>query len=519
MSPADAVRAAAPLRPAHVSPVSLAAACAGLTHEPVPDVMVTGISLDSRTITAGELYVALPGAHVHGAEFAPDAAARGAAGALTDEAGARSCRDAGLATVVVDSPRPAMAVAASRIFPQGDLPLIGITGTNGKTTTSFLVEAGLESAGHTVGTIGTIGFRLGGRPLAETSRTTVTTPEAPDLHALLAVFRERGADSAVMEVSSHSLALHRVDGARFEVGAFINLGRDHLDFHHTMEAYFEAKARLFEPGRCRSAVVNIDDEHGRILAARIRDTGAARLVTTGRDPRADYRILDHRPLAARAGEPGPAPAASVLAATPAGRVGFDLLLPGEYNAANAVMALAILMTLGLPAEEVVPGLWRATVPGRMQLVDLPGRGAPRVFVDFAHTPQAIDAALGALPPGRVVVVVGAGGDRDTAKRELMGQAAGRGGSFVVVTDDNPRTEDPAAIRAQVLAGVAETGTPAVEIGDRRAAIAAALAEAGPEGIVAVLGKGHEHGQEIAGRVVPYDDVSAVREAWGEGQHE
>ncbi len=515
MSDAGSAAVAGPLRPEHAHPVSLARACAGLTHEPVPDVTVTGLSLDSRTIAAGELYLALPGSHVHGATFAVDAAARGAVAALTDEAGAQDCRAAGLPTVVVEQPRIAMAIAASRIFPQGDLPLVGITGTNGKTTTSFLVEAGLEAAGHTVGTIGTIGFRLGGHPLGDTSRTTITTPEAPDLHAMLAVFRERGADSAVMEVSSHSLAMHRVDGVHFRVGAFVNLGRDHLDFHLTMENYFEAKARLFEPGRCDAAVINIDDVYGQRLARRITRQSAAHLATTGTDLAADYRIVAWHAVEEEM-------TTAVTAATPTGEVSFHLSLPGEYNVRNAVMALGILQEMGLAPADVIPGLERAQVPGRMQLVPLPGRDSPRVFVDFAHTPQAIDAALGALPPGhRVVAVVGAGGDRDTAKRRPMGEAAGRHADLVVVTDDNPRTEDPATIRAEVLAGVESTGTPVIEVGERQDAIARALTEAGPRGLVAVLGKGHERGQEIQGHVVPYDDVSAVREAWGagEGQYE
>ena len=507
MPPQTTPPAPTPLRPHSVPSVSLADACAGLAARlPVgaDAVTLTGVSLDSRTIVAGELYVGLPGSRAHGAAFAPDAARRGAAAALTDPEGASACAASGLPTVVVDDPRSAMAVVAARVFATGSLALFGITGTNGKTTTAFLLEAALRAAGRTVGTVGTIGFRLDGQVL-EGGRTTVTTPESPDLMALLAVFAERGAGDVVMEVSSHALALHRVDGIHFAVGAFMNLGRDHLDFHHTMEEYFEAKARLFEPGRCDVAVINVDDLYGRRLADRVA-SGTTRLVTTGTADGADYRIAGW--------EPTPT-GSNVEIATPAGGRRFALGMPGEYNVRNAVTALAMAEAVGVDLDAAASGLADAQVPGRMELVDL-GPGAPRVVVDFAHTPQAIQSALSSLPPGGpVVVVVGAGGDRDISKRPPMGEAAGGGADIVIVTDDNPRTEDPARIRAGVLEGARRTGRPraVLELPDRRAAITEALRRARPHGVVAILGKGHEQGQEVMGRVLPFDDVAVARECW------
>ncbi|HET9128766.1 MAG TPA: UDP-N-acetylmuramoyl-L-alanyl-D-glutamate--2,6-diaminopimelate ligase [Propionibacteriaceae bacterium] len=498
----------APLRPRTVGPVSLAAAFAGLDVRLPRDadsVAVTGVSLDSRTVATGELYVALPGSRAHGAAFAGDAAARGAAAVLTDPEGVPACTASGLPTVVADDPRRIMAAASARVFPSGSLTLFGITGTNGKTTTAFLLEAALRAAGHRVGTVGTIGFRLDGEALAS-GRTTVTTPESPDLMALLAVFAERGARDVVMEVSSHALALRRVDGVHFAVAAFMNLGRDHLDFHHTMEAYFEAKAMLFEPGRCDVAVVNVDDPYGRRLADRVTASGAARLVTTGTGEGADYRILGWQPTAR---------GSRVEMATPTGNRRFDLGMPGDYNVRNAVAALAMAEAAGVDLDAAASGLADAQVPGRMQVVDL-GPGAPRVVVDFAHTPQAIESVLSSLPPGGpVVAVVGAGGDRDVYKRGPMGASAGAGADVVIVTDDNPRTEDPAGIRAGVLEGARTATRPraVLEVPDRRGAITEGLRRARPHGIVAILGKGHEQGQEVGGRVLPFDDVAVARECW------
>jgi len=487
------------------------------------DPWVRGITLDSRQVGAGDLYVALPGRTTHGARFAPQAVAAGAVGVLTDPAGVELLSDAGLVVPVlaVADPRASMGDLAAELYsrPADALTMIGITGTNGKTTATFMVEALLQAAGRRVGTIGTLGFRLDGADLGG-ARTTVTTPESVDLHALLALLRERGADTVVMEVSSHALDLQRVAGISFDAAGFTNLGRDHLDFHHTMEAYFRAKAALFEPARSRRAVINIDDGYGRRLAEQVRSDGVVALVTVSSagDPAADWRVTDRQRLATGGSR------ARIVG--PAGELDAEVRLLGSYNVDNALVAVALVSAVGIEPAQVAPALATTQIPGRMQPVEL-GAGAPTVIVDFAHTPQAVAAALaavsGAQPagpaPARVIVVLGCGGNRDRLKREPMGAAAATGADVVVVTDDNPRGEEPASIRAQVLAGArAAAGrgrATVVDGGDRRAAIRTALAEANAGDLVAVLGKGHEHGQEVAGVVHPFDDVQVIIRTWAE----
>jgi UDP-N-acetylmuramoyl-L-alanyl-D-glutamate--2,6-diaminopimelate ligase len=469
--------------------------------------VVTGVALDSRQVRPGDLYVGLPGAATHGARFASQAAASGAVALLTDAVGADLAGDPGLPIVTVADPRAAMAHVAADVYgrPGDALALFGITGTNGKTSTTFLLEAALEALGRTVGTVGTIGFRVGGRALPGT-RTTITTPESPDLQALLAVLREAGADAVAMEVSSHALALERVAALTFDAAAFTMFGQDHLEFHHTLEEYFAAKARLFVEGRTRRAVVNTADAWGRRLADLVRADGSAALTTTLAED-ADVRVLAAEPLADGGSR--------VRLQHPGGTTDFTLSMLGDFNVANAVTALALVHAAGLDVDAAAAGLADAQVPGRMQRVDL-GPGAPHAVVDFAHTPQAVAAALAALPPtGRRIAVLGAGGDRDTTKRGPMGRAAAEASDIVVVTDDNPRSEEPAAIRAAVLEGArAVAGTEVVDGGDRRSAIATALRLARPGDWVAVLGKGHETGQDIAGTISPFDDVAVVREIWG-----
>lgn len=470
---------------------------------------VSGITLDSRQVRPGDLYVGLPGTRFHGASFAPAALAAGAAAVLTDPYGQSLVEDPRIPLLVVPEPRIAMAWASALIFgePTRRMTMYGITGTNGKTTTAFLVEAGLRSAGLRAGTIGTIGYRLDGRPLPS-ARTTITTPEAPDLQALFAAMAEAGASDTVMEVSSHALAMHRVDGTRFDVAAFTNLGRDHLDYHKTMEAYFQAKARLFTPELTRAAVVNVDDEHGLRLAGMIRAEGGIELITTSVQAASDYRV--------ESWEPRGGLGSLVRVDTPSGRREMHLSLPGEFNVRNAVMALAMLERAGHRFDEVAPGLEGAQVPGRMERVDV-GAGAPEVLVDFAHTPQAIASALRAARTatgGRLIAVLGAGGDRDTAKRGPMGAVAAELADIVVVTDDNPRTEDPETIRTAVLAGARHRGgAEVVDGGDRRSAIHEALAMAGEADLVAILGKGHETGQQVGDRVLDFDDRVVAGQEW------
>ena len=503
--PASSERA---LRPSTVDPQALSAVVAGLDlrmPEEAGTVTVRDITLDSRQVAPGCLYVALPGTRTHGAHFAPQAVEAGAAAILTDAEGAAAAAGAGVPVLVAAAPRRAMAHIAARLFgdPSRGMLMAGITGTNGKTTTAFLLEAALRAAGRRVGTIGTIGFRLEGRPLRST-RGTVTTPESCDLQALLAVMAEQDADAVAMEVSSHALALDRVEGVRFDVAAFTNLGRDHLDFHRTQEDYFEAKARLFTSALTRRAVINLDDDWGRVLADRVRAAGDVELTTFGFGPGADYRVL--------AFDDNGTGGEHVELDAAGRRLSFDIALPGRYNVANAASCVAMLDRSGVELDPALTGLAAAQVPGRMQRIQLPG-DAPRVYVDFAHTPQAVASALGAVR-GRTIVVVGAGGDRDRAKREPMGRIAAQNADVVVVTDDNPRTEDPADIRAAVLAGARSAGrAEAIDGGDRRSAIARALSLAGPDDAVAVLGKGHETTQEIDGVLHSFDDIAVIEQEW------
>lgn len=496
----------ASLRPRVPEPVSLARLIPG-----APSVGITGVTLDSRTVEPGDLYVALPGTSTHGAKFAATAAQAGAVAMLTDAAGAALAAGSGLPVISVANPRSEMARLAAEVYqrPSERLTMLGVTGTTGKTSTSFLLAAALGQAGHRVGTIGTLGFRLDDEVLVS-RRTTVTTPEAPDLQALLGYFAERGADAIAMEVSSHALAQGRTDEVIFDVAGFTNLGRDHLDYHADMEDYFQAKARLFRDGRARAAVINIDDDYGRRLAAEIAQAGSMPLVTTGAGADADYRVLAATELSGGGSR--------VQLATPGGIHEFDLGLLGDFNQRNAATAAAMLESIGIDLDTALPGLAQAAVPGRMQLIDL-GVGAPYAVVDFAHTPESVAAALAALPSGRRIVVLGCGGDRDQAKRAPMGAAAADGAQLVVVTDDNPRSEDPAAIRATVLQGAREaarhSGAEVIDGGIRSEAIAVALSQAGPQDWVAVLGKGHETGQQLADRVVPFDDATALREAWSQ----
>ncbi|MGL5850038.1 MAG: UDP-N-acetylmuramoyl-L-alanyl-D-glutamate--2,6-diaminopimelate ligase [Phycicoccus sp.] len=497
-------------RPTSSNPVSLVelAILAGAAKVDA-DVDVTGVTLDSRAVQPGDLYAALPGARVHGADFAVAAVAAGAAAVLTDPVGAGRVAGAGVPLLVVDRPRAVLGVLAARVTgsERTALRLVGVTGTNGKTTVAHLLHSALTALGRRPGLIGTVETRIGQERLGSVR----TTPEAPELHSLLAVMAERGLDTCVMEVSSHALAQHRVDGVRYDVALFTNLSRDHLDFHADMEEYFAAKASLFTPERSRRGLVCVDDEWGSRLASGCGIP--VETLTTRADVDADWRVTrsDHDPSAFGLHGPG------VVLHLRSG-------LPGDFNLTNTALAAAALVRLGEPVHDV-EGAVRSTpsVPGRMEVVEAPADVlSPRAVVDYAHTPDAIRAALTALrptTPGRLVCVTGAGGDRDRDKRQAMGEAAAGVADVVVVTDDNPRSEDAAAIRAAVLEGAApaarERGVAVLEVGDRRAAIRAALDAVWPDGpsaTVAVVGKGHETGQEVAGTVHPFDDRDELREA-------
>ncbi|MEO7069525.1 MAG: UDP-N-acetylmuramoyl-L-alanyl-D-glutamate--2,6-diaminopimelate ligase [Nostocoides sp.] len=476
-----------------------------------PATTVSGVSLDSRAITGGDLYAALPGANAHGASFAVPAVAAGATAILTDEAGRGIAGAAGvhLPLIVIQDPRAVLGDVARVVYGTTDLDLqmVGITGTNGKTTTAHLVTSALAALGEQTGLIGTVETRIG----AERITSVRTTPEATDLHALLAVMAERGLHTCVMEVSSHALTLHRVDGVIYDLALFTNLSQDHLDFHPTMRDYFEAKASLFTPLRSRRGIVCVDDDWGRELASVATVPVTTLSSRAGVD--ADWQLT-----------PNGTDVTAFTLTGPEATMNLRSALPGEFNRVNTAMAALTLLLLGRGLDEVERAiLTDPHVPGRMERVEPNGAADvpwPLAVVDYAHTPEAVEAALTALrptTPGILVVVLGAGGDRDRGKRAAMGRAAARCADIVIVTDDNPRGEDPAVIRAAVLGGAGDIGGAASveEVADRGAAIRVAVRKAvasGPGATVAVVGKGHETGQEIAGVVHPFDDRVELRAA-------
>ena len=487
-------------RPRTVLPYPLAGLAQQLgVPAPAGDVRLTGVTHASGSVRPGDLYAALPGARRHGAEFVAEAARAGALAVLTDRTGAAAAAAAGLPALVVDDPRAALGGVAAQVYgdPTARLTVLGITGTAGKTSTAYLIDSGLRATGVLPGVIGTVETRLGD----ERIDSVRTTPEAPDLQALYAVALERGIGTVTMEVSSHALALGRVEGTRFAVGGFTNLGVDHLDFHADLAEYFTAKAALFD-GRCAHEVVNLDDPAGRKLVKPETIT-----VSAAGDPAATWRAgritsAGFSQTFDITGPPGALPAGG-----PAGtRFEGSLAMPGAHNVGNALIALASLVAIGIDPQTALHGIAACRgVPGRMELVDAPG--PVRGVVDYAHKPDAVVAVLAALrevTDGTLICVIGAGGDRDRGKRPLMGEAAARHADLVLVTDDNPRDEDPAAVRAEVLAGA---GGPAqvVEVAGRRTAIDEAVRRARPGDTIAVLGKGHEQGQEVAGEVHPFDD--------------
>ncbi|WP_107423148.1 UDP-N-acetylmuramoyl-L-alanyl-D-glutamate--2,6-diaminopimelate ligase [Streptomyces qinglanensis] len=527
-----------PPRPVRVAPVPLAelarlldadASAPGSGDAPQgggaadAGVSVTGITHDSRAVRPGDIYAALPGARLHGADFVEQAQSLGAAAVLTDPGGTARAEATGLPVLTVPDPRGRMGELAATIYgtPGDDLLQIGITGTSGKTTTAYLVDGGLRKAaekgeprtagtvdgGGLTGLIGTVESRIGD----ERIKSERTTPEATDLQALFGVMRERGVGSVTMEVSSHALVLGRVDGCVFDVAVFNNLSPEHLDFHPDMEDYFQAKRQLFTPERSRAAVVNFDDEYGFRLLTELR--GEGRPVTTFSaegHPDADWRARDVEvgPLGSTFTAVGP-DGREVLAAAP---------LAGPFNVANALAALTALVVAGIDPSTAAEGIGTVPgVPGRLQRVDA-GQDYLAI-VDYAHKTDAVESVLYAVrkvTEGAVHAVLGCGGDRDPHKRPGMGAALARLSDTAVLTSDNPRSEDPLAILATMLRGASEV--PAYERGtvlleeDRAAAIRAAVGRAAPGDTVLVLGKGHEQGQDIAGVVRPFDDVQVLRDA-------
>jgi len=460
-----------------------------------PDVEVSSLAYRSSSVTQGALFFCVRGFTSDGHDFARDAVERGAVALVCERP-----LDLGVPEVIVPDARAAMPAAAARFYgdPTSELRVVGITGTNGKTTTAFLVRALLEAAGVQTGLLGTVKSVVGGRE----EPVERTTPEAIDLQATFRRMLDAGDRACAIEVSSHALELGRAEGIRFACRVFTNLTQDHLDFHETMENYYLAKRKLFEePGA--PSVVNLDDGYGRRLAAEIE--GA---VTYAIDRDAAYRARDVR------FDPA---GSSFTCDAPDGPLAIETRLPGLFNVQNSLAAIAAARSLGVEPEAIRRGLAEADrVPGRFEPVD-EGQDFT-VLVDYAHTPEALENVLRAareITSGRLHVVFGAGGDRDRAKRPLMGRAASELADRVIVTSDNPRSEQPEAIVDEVLAGA--SGDAEREV-DRRRAIARAVESAAAGDVVVIAGKGHEQGQEFeGGRKEPFDDVTVAREALRQAQ--
>jgi UDP-N-acetylmuramoyl-L-alanyl-D-glutamate--2,6-diaminopimelate ligase len=514
------------LRPAAVHGVSLreVAERAGIAA-PAPsagDIIVTGASVDSLNVAPGDLFGAFPGFKRHGAVFAADAVAAGAVAILTDAGGAdmlagvAQVAEAGIPVLVAADARLAMGEAAALIYadPSRKLVFIGITGTNGKTTTAYFVDNALAQRHERRGIMGTVELRIGDEAI-ESPRTTV---ESPVLHALLARMHAEGVTAAVTEVSSHAAELERISGADFAVAVFTNLQWDHLDFHGTMENYLKAKAKLFAPGRARRGVINIDDQWGRQLAAEAQipvETVATRLEQADTDA---ARAADWAVTEADIGLDGVG--SRFTFRDPEGALHeAHSPLPGLVNVSNSLVAIVAAHAAGIPLAEAIHGVATAHgVPGRMERVIERSDADPLAIVDYAHTPDALTLALeGVRPitPGKLILIFGSDGDRDQGKRPVMGEIAARLADVIVLTDENPRSEEPAAIRAAIRAGI-EKVRPGLEdvheVEPRVDAVEYGLRLGGPGDTVIVTGKGHEPTQEVAGVFYRYNDRDAYLQA-------
>jgi UDP-N-acetylmuramoyl-L-alanyl-D-glutamate--2,6-diaminopimelate ligase len=467
--------------------------------DPGMDPDVTGVAHDSRRVRPGDLFVALPGERFDGRAFAAAAVAAGAVAVVGPDPGSIAVAVPWLIATSPEAPRALLGPLAARAYghPERELILAGVTGTNGKSTVATLVAAILTTAGRPAGFIGTLGYRFGDKTYAGAH----TTPEASDLFRLLRAMRDDGAAAVAMEVSSHALAMGRVDGAQFDAAAFTNLTRDHLDYHADMEDYFATKRRLFDLLKAgRRPAVNVDDPYGRRLAAEIPDA-----LTFGERGEVSARDV----AMTTAGIQG-------VLVTPRGELPFASHLLGGYNLSNLLAAAAVAETLELPPAAIAAAFaGQRPVPGRMEPVD---RGQPfAVFIDYAHTDAALDAALRSarevMGGGKVAVVFGCGGDRDRGKRPIMGRVAGELADLVIATSDNPRSEDPLAILAAVEEGLRASGNASYRlVPDRREAIRAAIAAAGPGWAVVVAGKGHEREQTIGDQKLPFSDLEEIGKA-------
>jgi len=475
-------------------------------------VAITGVALDNRQVRPGDLFAALPGAHQHGASFAASAVAAGARAVLTDPTGAQLLTDVTVPVLVAEDVRAVLGKVSAWVHgdPAGRLRTFGVTGTNGKTTTTYLLEEVLHRSGRATGLIGTVELKVG----EERMPARLTTPEAPAIQALLTRMGSRSVTDLVMEVSSHALAQHRVDGIVYDLVAFTNLTADHLDFHGGIENYFAAKADLFTPERARRGVVLVDDEWGQRMAREAR-VPVVTVSTRPDGPDADWQAsitvgrADHTSFA--------------LTHRDGRSLSTAIWMPGRFNVANAALALVMALESGLTTREVHSAIGdglRAHVPGRMEQVS----AQPRCIVDFAHNAEALELVLRALRPttkGRLLVVFGATGERDVAKRPQMGRVTVAGADVVVITDDDPHDEDPATIRRHVMVGAlgavpeaqrAGRTVDVFEVAPRAEAIRRAVLSAGPSDTVLVAGRGHETVQEVAGVELHLDDRAEVRAA-------
>ncbi|MFV0633238.1 UDP-N-acetylmuramoyl-L-alanyl-D-glutamate--2,6-diaminopimelate ligase [Demequina sp.] len=510
------------LRPAHTTERTLAdvaARAAASIHSAdareASQVRVTGASVDSRAVAPGDLFGAFTGLKVHGARFAAQAVAAGAVAVLTDAAGLAELESAGVdvPVLVAADARMAMGEAAALIYgdPSADLTFVGVTGTNGKTTTAYFIDNALASVHDRRGIMGTVELRIGDEAI-ESPRTTV---EAPVLHGLLARMREEGVSAAVTEVSSHAAALERIGGVNFSVAVFTNLQWDHLDFHGTMEDYLAAKAKLFAPGRAQRGVINVDDEWGRKLASQVQIP--CETVSTHLD---DPQPADWAVTWADIGLDG---VGSQFRFRAPDGTEYDAQspLPGLVNVSNALVAIVAAHAAGVPLTEAIDGVATAhEVPGRMERVVERSEADPLAIVDYAHTPDALTLALqGVRPitPGRLILIFGSDGDRDQGKRPVMGAIAASLADVIVLTDENPRSEEPAAIRAAIREGIAQERPDlhdVHEVDPRVAAVEYGLRLGRPGDTVIVTGKGHEPTQEIAGVFHRYNDRDAYLGAHG-----
>jgi UDP-N-acetylmuramoyl-L-alanyl-D-glutamate--2,6-diaminopimelate ligase len=462
------------------------------------DAKVFGVTHNSKSALAGDLYVALLGANNHGIDFLDEAVANGAIAVASDSHGVAIAKQKGIPTIELSNAREDMAKLAAEVYghPERKLTLAGVTGTNGKTTTTHILRSIFLDAKKHVGVIGTLGTYLDEEHLPGAR----TTPESTDLYATLAVMAERGITNVFMEVSSHALTLNRVSGIQFDVAIFTNLTQDHLDFHGSMENYFAAKSLLFTPEFSKQAIICTDDEWGIKLAGQVKIP----VITIG--TKGDWKTS--QPNSSANGI-----TTQLIEIQNSDSISLSVNMLGSYNATNAACALAASQILGLPIAASLESLKNVrSIPGRLEKVTIDSPGT--AIVDYAHTPDAVATVLTVIKdanPNRVITVIGCGGDRDSLKRPLMGKVAAQLSDVVIITDDNPRSEDPAAIRKSVVDGTKTGSAQVFEVSDRREAISQALKLAEPGDVIAVLGKGHETGQEISGKVFPFDDRVVVRE--------